>query len=196
MAHHQLRNWLIDWRFCHLANKLKPLWTSENHGNFHLWNCYHQHAAWLFQTTPTFSATAIAYFLVFLCVQNIDLHALTGWIPERVAIRRSSTGAEEEFNAEREFQRIRDRFHKGHCLVTVATGELRDGEADRTGLVPTHAYAMLDVQLIQVWVYQLYPIIPLDGARCPKHSFGREAKLCEHYVYIVCIYGTRDSWPV
>jgi len=83
-------------------------------------------------------------------VQNIDLHALTGWIPERVAIRRSSTGAEEEFNADREFQRIHERFHKGHCLVTVATGELRDGVADRAGLVPTHAYAMLDIQLIQV----------------------------------------------
>jgi len=89
---------------------------------------------------------------LFFHVQNIDLHALTGWIPERVAIRRSSSSAEEQFNAEREFQRIHERFHKGHCLVTVATGELRDGEADRAGLVPTHAYAMLDVQLIQVAV--------------------------------------------
>jgi len=34
--------------------------------------------------------------------------------------------------------------------VTVATGELGDGAADRAGLVPTHAYAMLDIQLIQV----------------------------------------------
>ena len=85
-----------------------------------------------------------------VCVQNIDLHALTGWIPERVAIRRSTAGADGEFNADREFQRIHERFHKGHCLVTVATGELRDGDADRAGLVPTHAYAMLDVQQIQV----------------------------------------------
>ena len=84
-------------------------------------------------------------------VQNIDLHALTGWIPERVAIRRSQlNAAEETFNADREFQRIHERFHRGHCLVTVATGELRDGDADRAGLVPTHAYAMLDIQIIQV----------------------------------------------
>jgi len=118
-----------------------------------------------------------------MCIQNIDLHALTGWIPERVAIRRSSTGGEEEFNAEREFQRIRDRFHKGHCLVTVATGELRDGEADRTGLVPTHAYAMLDVQLIQVSVYQ--------HANCFTSSFlcrpGLKATLhCFDYLWICC----------
>lgn len=34
--------------------------------------------------------------------------------------------------------------------MTVATGELRDGAADRAGLVPTHAYAMLDIRLVQV----------------------------------------------
>lgn len=90
-------------------------------------------------------------------VQNIDLHALTGWIPERVAIRRSQlNAADEPFSADREFQRIHERFHQGHCLVTVATGELRDGDADRAGLVPTHAYAMLDIQLIQVTVSYYY----------------------------------------
>lgn len=37
---------------------------------------------------------------------------------------------------------------KGDALVTVATGELSDGEAERTGLVPTHAYAVLDVRTV------------------------------------------------
>ncbi|RUS82963.1 hypothetical protein EGW08_009300 [Elysia chlorotica] len=73
---------------------------------------------------------------------NIDLHALTEWIPERVAIRPGSS----EFDKDREFKRLLDRFHKGHCLVTVATGELSESDADRAGLVPTHAYAMLDVK--------------------------------------------------
>lgn len=76
---------------------------------------------------------------------NIDLHALTGWIPERVAIRPGS----DEFDADKEFQRVLDRFHKGHCLVTVATGEMSDAEGDRAGLVPTHAYAMLDVREVK-----------------------------------------------
>ena len=79
-------------------------------------------------------------------MQNIDLHALTEWIPERVAIRPGSS----EFDANKEFERLIDRFHKGHCLVTVATGELSEAEADRAGLVPTHAYAMLDVREIKV----------------------------------------------
>ncbi|KAK0057703.1 calpain-7 [Biomphalaria pfeifferi] len=73
---------------------------------------------------------------------NIDLHALTEWIPERVAIRLNSP----EFDKDKEFKRLLDRFHKGHCLVTVATGELSEVEADRAGLVPTHAYAMLDIK--------------------------------------------------
>ncbi|KAL8615723.1 hypothetical protein ACOMHN_007476 [Nucella lapillus] len=76
---------------------------------------------------------------------NIDLHALTEWIPERVAIRPGSS----EFDANKEFMRLLDRFHQGHCLVTVATGELSEVEADRAGLVPTHAYAMLDVRDIK-----------------------------------------------
>ncbi|KAK3108545.1 hypothetical protein FSP39_010301 [Pinctada imbricata] len=73
---------------------------------------------------------------------NIDLHALTGWIPERVAIRLNK----EDFNPEKEFRRIYERFHKGHCLITIATGEMSEADADRAGLVPTHAYAMLDVR--------------------------------------------------
>lgn len=44
----------------------------------------------------------------------------------------------------------------GRCLITAATGELSDADEKRTGLVPTHAYAVLDmrdvngVQLVQM----------------------------------------------
>ena len=31
-------------------------------------------------------------------------------------------------------------------MVTLATGEMSEAEADRAGLVPTHAYAMLDIR--------------------------------------------------
>ncbi|KAI0214801.1 Calpain-7 [Lamellibrachia satsuma] len=76
---------------------------------------------------------------------NIDLHVLTGWIPERIAIRPNST----TFDADHEFDKILDRFHKGHCLVTMATGDISEVVADRAGLVPTHAYAMLDVRKVK-----------------------------------------------
>ncbi|XP_063972972.1 calpain-7-like [Diachasmimorpha longicaudata] len=75
---------------------------------------------------------------------NIDLHALTGWIPERWAIRPNDP----DFNKDRVFTTLLTRIHKGEVLVTVATGELSDSVADRTGLVPTHAYAVLDIRLI------------------------------------------------
>ncbi len=45
------------------------------------------------------------------------------------------------------------RFHKGHCLVTMATGEMSETDADRAGLVPTHAYAMLDIRPVKVRKY-------------------------------------------
>ena len=44
------------------------------------------------------------------------------------------------------------RFHRGECLVTLATGEMSQGEADRAGLVQTHAYAMLDIREVKVGI--------------------------------------------
>ncbi len=73
---------------------------------------------------------------------NIDLHALTGWIPERVSIK----VGDPTFNKDGVFKKILDRFHKGDVLVTLATGEISEAEADRAGLVPCHAYAMIDIR--------------------------------------------------
>jgi len=81
-----------------------------------------------------------------LVLQNIDLHALTGWIPERIAVRSS----EPDFNADSLFDKLLSHLHKGDILVTVATGQMSETEADRSGLVPSHAYAVLDVRKIKV----------------------------------------------
>ncbi|KAJ9584384.1 hypothetical protein L9F63_021278 [Diploptera punctata] len=75
---------------------------------------------------------------------NIDLHALTGWIPERMAIRTS----EPDFNADSLYETLLRQLDLNNVLVTVATGEMSDAEADRTGLVPTHAYAVLDIKKV------------------------------------------------
>ena len=42
------------------------------------------------------------------------------------------------------------RYEKGDVLITFATGDFSDEEGERTGLVPGHAYAMLDVKFAQV----------------------------------------------
>ncbi|GFG37190.1 hypothetical protein Cfor_09323 [Coptotermes formosanus] len=78
-------------------------------------------------------------------ISNIDLHALTGWIPERMAVRSS----EPDFNADALFDKLLSHLHKGDILVTVATGQMSEAEADRSGLVPSHAYAVLDVRKIK-----------------------------------------------
>ena len=76
---------------------------------------------------------------------NIDLYALTGWIPERESIKPSGP---KSFDKDGVFKKLVERFHRGDVLVTMATGEMSEAEADRAGLVPTHAYAMLDIREI------------------------------------------------
>lgn len=84
--------------------------------------------------------------------QNIDLHALTGWIPERMAIRPQ----EQDFNGELLFAKIMSGLARGKVLVTVATGELSEADQERTGLVATHAYAVMDAVNINVIKFHNY----------------------------------------
>ena len=100
-------------------------------------------------------------FVNLFCLQNIDLHALTGWIPERMAIRPNDV----DFNATALFDKLLSHLRRGDVLVTVATGEMSDAEGDRTGLVPTHAYAVLDVQKVNVRnVALLYKICHVENS--------------------------------
>ena len=39
-------------------------------------------------------------------------------------------------------------LHSGDVLISIATGELSHADQERTGLVPTHAYALLDLREI------------------------------------------------
>ncbi|XP_074918595.1 calpain-7 isoform X4 [Chelonoidis abingdonii] len=73
---------------------------------------------------------------------NIDLHALTGWIPERIAMHSDN----QAFNKDGSFRMLYQRFHKGDVLITTATGVMSEEEGEKWGLVPTHAYAVLDIR--------------------------------------------------
>jgi len=74
---------------------------------------------------------------------GIDMYALTGWIPEQFRID------DDEFKPQRLWERMVSASKYGDCLLTVATGELPEAEAERVGLVPTHAYAVLQVRQAQ-----------------------------------------------
>lgn len=71
---------------------------------------------------------------------GIDMFALTGWIPEQFR----TDGL--DFNPQRLWERMVSATKYGDCLITVATGEMSDAEGERLGLVPTHAYAVLQVR--------------------------------------------------
>lgn len=84
-------------------------------------------------------------------MQNIDLHALTGWIPERVSIK------DKDFNRDALFSTLETRLAKGDVLITIATGEMSDEEGDRTGLVGTHAYAVMDIKTVNGVLLKSHP---------------------------------------
>uniref|UniRef100_A0A8C6SBT9 Calpain 7 n=1 Tax=Neogobius melanostomus TaxID=47308 RepID=A0A8C6SBT9_9GOBI len=73
---------------------------------------------------------------------NIDLHALTGWIPERIAMHSDNLS----FSKDGTFRMLYQRFHRGDVLITTATGVMTEEEGEKWGLVPTHAYAVLDIR--------------------------------------------------
>lgn len=141
-------------------------------------------------------------------LQNIDLHALTGWIPERIAMHSDNQSFSKDDTFRMLFQRWAAhrpaqkkiffwfktnsfsfffltlslisvflcpclftlsifpflslftsvsilplcllvsvaRFHRGDVLITTATGVMTEEEGERWGLVPTHAYAVLDIR--------------------------------------------------
>jgi len=76
---------------------------------------------------------------------TVDLHALTGWIPELLSIHHK----ESAFDKDKEFDRMFERFHAGNVLITVATPQMSKEDEERTGLVSSHAYALLDMRKIQ-----------------------------------------------
>lgn len=45
------------------------------------------------------------------------------------------------------------RFHKGDVLITASTGMMTEAEGEKWGLVPTHAYAVLDIREFKVNPY-------------------------------------------
>jgi calpain-7 len=93
---------------------------------------------------------------------GIDLFALTGWIPEQIffaapsssAPNSSSRGTPEKVKAldhkqteGRAWERLKSAHSFGDCLVTIATADALTAEQEQaTGLVPGHAYAVLDVR--------------------------------------------------
>ncbi|CAM9283760.1 unnamed protein product, partial [Scytosiphon promiscuus] len=89
---------------------------------------------------------------------GIDLFALTGWLPEQILFEehrppkshtpRHPQPLDNYEKAERVWERLLSAHSLGDCLITVATSEIEEDEADRLGLVPSHAYAVLDVKEI------------------------------------------------
>ena len=61
-----------------------------------------------------------------------------------------------------------DRFHRGDVLITTATGVMTEEEGEKWGLVPTHAYAVLDIREYKVSLgacflsYQLFHLVILS----------------------------------
>ena len=68
------------------------------------------------------------------------MFALTGWIPEQYRTD------DDDFKPARLWERLCSASKYGDCLITVATGEMDEAEEKKWGLVPTHAYAVLQVR--------------------------------------------------
>ncbi|KAJ7578544.1 hypothetical protein C8J56DRAFT_1016524 [Mycena floridula] len=71
---------------------------------------------------------------------SIDLHAIAGWVPDHVEIRRPG------FEREAIWRNIYDGFINGQCMLTVGTGQRDHIQWNEAELLQAHSYAVLDVQ--------------------------------------------------
>lgn len=72
------------------------------------------------------------------------MNALTGWIPDKIDLR------DGKCDPSRTFKALQEKHAQGMVLITVATGNLPEHAATRAGLVPNHAYALLDLREAEV----------------------------------------------
>ncbi|KAJ3011908.1 calpain 7, partial [Thoreauomyces humboldtii] len=70
---------------------------------------------------------------------GIDLHAMTGWIPENIFFQ-----GDPNFDRAGTFRRLCSGLHSGNALMTLGTSAKGGGGGERVGLVMGHAYAVLD----------------------------------------------------
>lgn len=73
---------------------------------------------------------------------SVDLHALTGWIPEQIGFQHSG------FQREKTWQRLKNAYDKGHVLVTAGTYKKTEKQqlAGQVSLIDSHNYAVLNMQ--------------------------------------------------
>ncbi|KAG2063826.1 hypothetical protein BDR04DRAFT_1235377 [Suillus decipiens] len=69
----------------------------------------------------------------------IDLHVLTGWIPEHIELQSAS------FERERTWSRIITAFPRGDCMMTIGTND-KNYDIHTVKLLPSHAYAVTDIK--------------------------------------------------
>ncbi|KAI8051702.1 hypothetical protein BDF22DRAFT_744701 [Syncephalis plumigaleata] len=68
---------------------------------------------------------------------GIDMHALTGWIPDHVLLQESEQASDMTWH------RLYAGLNSGKAVGTLATGQVDIIDQDWLWLVPTHAYAIL-----------------------------------------------------
>ncbi|KAI0317408.1 hypothetical protein OF83DRAFT_1058748 [Amylostereum chailletii] len=89
----------------------------------------------------------------------IDVHALTGWLPEHIEIRRRS------FQREQTWNRIFEGFHNGMCMLTLGTDIRPSAQSQWEGVkfLVAHSYAVIAVSPPEDesrWITVLESLLP------------------------------------
>ncbi|KAF8841696.1 cysteine proteinase [Paxillus ammoniavirescens] len=122
----------------------------------------------------------------------IDLHVLTGWIPEHIELQSAS------FERERTWRRMLDGFWKGHCVLTVGTNAKTMRKIEGVKLLPSHCYAVVDVRETEDerWMTLLDSAVPITRRPVPSHPEDGECGMLDMRWDAICatFEGVYVSW--
>eukprot|EP00164_Ancoracysta_twista_P004776 GFYU01006468.1.p1 GENE.GFYU01006468.1~~GFYU01006468.1.p1 ORF type:complete len:978 (+),score=227.75 GFYU01006468.1:88-3021(+) len=145
--------YICSFEICGLRRKvvIDDQFPVDRHGTLLCSTSHNKRELWVSLLEKAYMKVRGGYGFFHGSDTGTDLHALCGWLPENIVL------GEQGFDTEFQWSKLHAAFNAGDCLVNLATSAMENHTmvmddhspnyySQSTGLVPNHAYAVLDMK--------------------------------------------------